>query len=97
MGQKMDPHGLRVGIIKDWDSKWYAGKNDYADYLVEDYKLRKSISKKMADAGRNKPNKNAPRMTFFFTGELCSLTPRGGVNIRISVRSAFDIWASSCF
>ena len=51
MGQKMDPHGLRVGIIKDWDSKWYANKQDYADYLVEDYKLRTDIFKKMADAG----------------------------------------------
>ena len=41
MGQKMDPHGLRVGIIKDWDSKWYAGKKDFADNLVEDFKIRK--------------------------------------------------------
>ena len=45
MGQKMDPHGLRVGIIKDWDSKWYADKNDYANYLVEDYKLRKKVGR----------------------------------------------------
>ena len=34
MGQKMDPHGLRVGIIKDWDSKWYANKKDFSNYLV---------------------------------------------------------------
>jgi len=54
MGQKMDPHGLRVGIIKDWDSKWYANKKEYANYLVEDYNLRKDISKKMADAGISK-------------------------------------------
>jgi small subunit ribosomal protein S3 len=37
MGQKVNPHGLRVGVIKDWDSKWYAEK-DFADYLVEDHK-----------------------------------------------------------
>ena len=36
MGQKVSPHGLRVGVIKDWDSKWYANKKDFADYLVED-------------------------------------------------------------
>ena len=51
MGQKMDPHGLRVGIIKDWDSKWYARDDKFADYLVEDYKIRKEVSKKLAVAG----------------------------------------------
>ena len=54
MGQKMDPHGLRVGIIKDWDSKWYADKKNYADYLVEDYKIRKEVSKKLSVAGVSK-------------------------------------------
>ena len=39
MGQKVNPHGLRVGVIKDWDSKWYA-EGDFADYLVEDYNIR---------------------------------------------------------
>lgn len=51
MGQKMDPHGLRVGIIKDWDSKWYASKKDFADNLVEDYKIREFLKKKLFDAG----------------------------------------------
>ncbi len=51
MGQKMDPHGLRVGIIKDWDSKWYAGKDKFSEYLVEDYKLRKEVAKKFKLAG----------------------------------------------
>ncbi len=50
----MDPHGLRVGIIKDWDSKWYAGKDKYSEYLVEDYNLRKEISKRLAVAGISK-------------------------------------------
>ena len=44
MGQKVNPHGLRVGVIKDWDSKWYAEK-DFADYLVEDYKIREYLKK----------------------------------------------------
>ena len=47
MGQKMDPHGLRVGVIKDWSSKWYADKKDFADYLVEDNKIRKYVKKKL--------------------------------------------------
>ncbi len=51
MGQKMDPHGLRVGIIKDWDSKWYANKKDFADNLVEDVNIRKYIKKNLFDAG----------------------------------------------
>ena len=42
MGQKVSPHGLRVGVIKDWDSKWYAGKANFADMLVEDNKIRSS-------------------------------------------------------
>ena len=51
MGQKMDPHGLRVGIIKDWDSKWYANKKDFADNLVEDYKIREFVKSKLYVAG----------------------------------------------
>ncbi len=54
MGQKMDPHGLRVGIIKDWDSKWYAGKKDFANNLVEDVAIRKELSKKLKIAGVSK-------------------------------------------
>ena len=50
MGQKVNPHGLRVGIIKDWDSRWYAEK-DFADNLVEDDKIRKYIKKRLYSAG----------------------------------------------
>lgn len=50
MGQKVNPHGLRVGVIKDWDSKWYA-ENEFADYLVEDYNIRKYLKKKLYSAG----------------------------------------------
>ena len=50
MGQKVNTHGLRVGIIKDWDSKWYA-EDDFADYLVEDYNSRKFLKKKLYNAG----------------------------------------------
>lgn len=51
MGQKVNPHGLRVGIIKDWDSRWYANKKDFGDLLVEDYKLRQLLKKKLNAAG----------------------------------------------
>ena len=51
MGQKMNPHGLRVGVIKDWDSKWYASKKDFADNLVEDVAIRKYIKKNLFVAG----------------------------------------------
>ena len=42
MGQKVNPHGIRVGVIKDWDSRWYA-EADFADNLVEDYNIRKFL------------------------------------------------------
>ena len=50
MGQKVNPHGLRVGVIKDWDSKWYA-EADFADNLVEDYKIRTYLKKRLYSAG----------------------------------------------
>ena len=50
MGQKVNPHGLRVGVIADWDSKWYA-EGDFADNLVEDYNIRKFLKKKLYSAG----------------------------------------------
>ena len=53
MGQKVNPHGLRVGVIKDWDSKWYADA-EFSDYLVEDYNIRKFLKKKLDSAGVSK-------------------------------------------
>lgn len=51
MGQKVNPHGLRVGVIKDWDSRWFAKDKDFGDTLVEDYNLRKHLKKKLYGAG----------------------------------------------
>jgi len=51
LGQKVNPHGLRVGIIKDWDAKWYADKDNYAELLHEDIEIRKHIKNKMYEAG----------------------------------------------
>ncbi len=57
MGQKVNPHGLRVGVIKDWDSRWFAGKRDFGDTLVEDYKIREFIGKKLNTRSKNPANK----------------------------------------
>ena len=68
MGQKVNPHGLRVGVIKDWDSKWYA-EGDFADYLVEDYNIRTYLKKKLYNSGvsridieSTRPPSGAPRL-----------------------------------
>lgn len=51
MGQKVNPHGLRVGVIKDWDSRWFANKSTFGDTLVEDYNVRNYIKKSLYAAG----------------------------------------------
>ena len=51
MGQKVNPHGLRVGVIKDWDSRWFTSKREFGDTLVEDYKIRKVLKKQLYNAG----------------------------------------------
>ena len=54
MGQKMHPHGLRIGVIKDWNSKWYADSKNFSDYLVEDHKIREYVKKKLFVSGISK-------------------------------------------
>ena len=54
MGQKMHPHGIRVGVIKDWNSKWYADSKNFSDYLVEDHKIREYVKKKLFVSGISK-------------------------------------------
>ena len=54
MGQKVHPHGLRIGVIKDWNSKWYADSKNFSDYLVEDHKIREYIKKKLFISGISK-------------------------------------------
>ena len=54
MGQKVHPNGLRVGVIKDWNSKWYADDKNFSDYLVEDYKIRKFVKSKLFVSGISK-------------------------------------------
>ena len=54
MGQKVNPNGARIGVIKDWNSKWYASSKNYGDYLVEDYNIRKLLKKKLYASGISK-------------------------------------------
>ena len=54
MGQKVNPHGLRVGVIKDWDSRWFASKKDFGATLVEDYNLRKTLKAQLYNFGISK-------------------------------------------
>jgi small subunit ribosomal protein S3 len=54
VGQKIHPHGFRVGVIKDWNSKWYADKKNFSDNLVEDYKIREFLKIKLYTAGISK-------------------------------------------
>ena len=61
MGQKVNPHGMRVGIIKDWNSKWYA-EADFSDNLVEDYNIRKFLKKKLYSAGVSKIDQTVLRL-----------------------------------
>ena len=51
MGQKVNPHGIRVGVIKDWDSRWFTSKQEFGDTLVEDNKIRKTLKKQLFGAG----------------------------------------------
>lgn len=54
MGQKVNPHGFRVGVVKDWNSRWYADKKNFADNLIEDHKVRVFVKKKLYTAGISK-------------------------------------------
>lgn len=85
MGQKVSPHGLRVGIIKDWDSKWYAEKKDFADYLIEDNKIREFVKKKLYTSGISKilverAANNKVKITIF-TAKPGMVIGRGGSGI----------------
>jgi len=86
MGQKVNPHGLRVGVIKDWDSKWYADA-DFADCLVEDYNIRKFLKKKLYSAGVSKIEieRASDRVkVIVFTAKPGVVIGKGGAEIEIT-------------
>ena len=81
MGQKVNPHGLRVGVIKDWDSKWYA-EGDFADNLVEDYNIRTYLKKKLYSAGVSKIEiERASDRVIIYTAKPGVVIGKGGAEI----------------
>ena len=86
MGQKVHPHGLRVGIIKDWDSRWYAD-GEFADYLVEDYKIREYVKRKLYAAGISKVEieRASDRVrVIIFTAKPGVVIGRGGNELEVT-------------
>ncbi|MDH8679788.1 30S ribosomal protein S3 [Fusibacter bizertensis] len=87
MGQKVSPHGLRVGVIKDWDSKWYANKKNFADLLIEDYGIRKYVKKRLFTAGISRiyidRTANDKVHINIFTAKPGMVVGKGGENIKV--------------
>jgi len=84
MGQKVNPHGARVGVIYDWSTRWFADKKDFANYLVEDKKIREDLKKKYFSTGISRIDieRSAARMTInIFTGRPGMIIGRGGKGI----------------
>ncbi|MDP3446452.1 MAG: 30S ribosomal protein S3 [Eubacteriales bacterium] len=86
MGQKVNPNGFRVGVIKDWNTRWYASKKDFADFLVEDYKIRDFVKKKyyQASISRIEIDRAAGKITVsIFTARPGLLIGKGGTGIEV--------------
>lgn len=86
MGQKIHPHGFRVGVIKDWDARWTAKKSKFADYIVEDDKIRKFLKKKLYAAGISKIEieRAAQKVLVnIFTGKPGIVIGKGGTGVEI--------------
>lgn len=86
MGQKVHPHGFRVGIIKDWDARWIAKKNKFADYLVEDDQIRKFLKKKLYAAGISKieTERAANKVSVnIYTGKPGIVIGKGGTGVEV--------------
>ena len=86
MGQKVNPHGLRVGVIKDWESKWYAEDN-FSDFLVEDYNIRTFLKKKLYNAGISKIEieRQSDRVkVIIYTAKPGVVIGKGGAEIEVT-------------
>ncbi|MCR5675503.1 MAG: 30S ribosomal protein S3 [Lachnospiraceae bacterium] len=90
MGQKVNPHGLRVGIISDWDSRWYAEQGDFADNLIEDHKIREFLKKKLKDASISKVEieRASDRVkVIVFTAKPGIVIGKGGAEIEVTKKA----------
>ncbi len=84
MGQKVNPNGFRVGVIRDWNTRWYASKKDYADFLVEDHKIREYVKKKYyaASISRIEIERAAGKISLsIYTARPGMLIGKGGTGI----------------
>ena len=93
MGQKVNPHGLRVGVIKDWDSKWYADA-DFSEYLVEDHEIRKFLKKKLYAAGVSKIEieRSSDRVrVIIYTAKPGVVIGKGGAEIEVTKKELAKI------
>ena len=99
MGQKVNPHGARVGVIYDWSTRWYAGKKDFANNLVEDYKLRKMLKEKYYSTGISHIDieRTAQTMTVnIFTAKPGMIIGRGGAGIEELKKNITEFLGRPC-
>ena len=90
MGQKVNPHGLRVGIISDWDSRWYAEQGEFAENLIEDHKIREFLKKKLKEAGISKVEieRASDRIkVIVFTAKPGIVIGKGGQEIEVTKKA----------
>ena len=96
MGQKVNPHGARVGVIFDWSTRWYAEKKDFANHLIEDHKLREMLKEKFYATGISRIDieRSDARMTVnIFTGKPGMIIGRGGKGIEELKAEVEKSWA----
>ena len=99
MGQKVNPHGARVGVIYDWSTRWYAGKKDFANNLVEDFKLRKMLKEKYFTTGISHIDieRTAQTMTVnIFTAKPGMIIGRGGAGIEELKKNITEFLGRPC-
>ena len=99
MGQKVNPHGLRVGIIKEWDSKWYADA-EFSDFLVEDYNIRKYLKKKLYSAGISKIEieRASDRVkVIIYTAKPGVVIGKGGAEIEVTKKELSKLTSKKVF
>ncbi len=99
MGQKVHPHGLRVGVIKDWDARWFAKKKDFADYLIEDNKVRTYLKKKLYAAGISKieTERAANKLTVnIYTSKPGIVIGKAGAGVEAIKRELLNMTGRDC-
>lgn len=100
MGQKVNPHCMRVGIIKDWNTKWYADKKDFANYLVEDHKIKKILEEQTIQCRNisHRHQKSSDKVKIIvFTAKPGVVIGKGGRSRKVKAQCAKLIKAKRVF